>query len=452
MANQGPHPYLRLAYLMSRAWEPMLLLALFLLPIQTRWIWHEALINGEVWEYGRFSLYGVDLIILVALVAWFIGRLFRPHAKKLSPLIWLTLAGISCVSFWSIYFALDSSLAIYSFGRLLEGVLLFFLVTQLRYAWTVPAWTVVWSGVMQSLLAFGEFLFQYIPQSKWFGVATQDPAFSGVSVVLTSTARFLRGYGTFPHPNILGGFLVYATILAVALSITTDKQRMRSLAYAVLPLLSVGLLVSFSRQSFLGLVIALMAFPSIMAYRAVSKMRLWAYATGIIFTSIVVLGTIFAPLVLTRFQVAGPLETHSLDERKVGLDQGRTLLQEVWPHGVGIGNYTQALREKIDPEIQAKDMQPAHVLALLIVDEIGIFGLAFYALFLVALFWEGRYHPEPERRSTHLAIAGALVIIPVFLGLWDHYLWSLAVGQWIFWSMAGLVVLVTQVTPGWRRA
>lgn len=441
--DQSPQRTYSLVRLIPRAWEGVVLLTLFLLPLQTRWIWHEAIIKNEVWEYGRFSLYGVDLLILLALILWLASRPFQPTIRRVSPLLWMSLAGLLFVSFLSIYFALDASLAINGFSRLLEGVALFFLITQLRLSWRIPVWTVVLSGLTQSVLAFFEFILQQVPESKWLGLATQDPTFSGVSVVLTTGGRFLRAYGTFPHPNILGGFLVYCIVLAIALLITTEKKRVRTWLGALLPGLSAGILFSFSRQSILGLLVSLMSFPSMMAYRAKMQMRLWTWGTGIIFVTLATLGAIFAPLIITRLNVAGPLEQYSLDERATGVQQAKKLLVDVWPQGVGIGNYTLALQKKIDSNIEAKDMQPVHILGVLILAEVGIFGLAFYALFLILLFWEGRHHPEPARRSTHLAIAGALVIIPIFLGLWDHYLWSLPVGQWIFWSMCGLAVLVT---------
>lgn len=446
-----PHQPTQLTTLAPHLWEALVVLTLFALPWQTRWIFHEALIQGQVWEYGRFSLYAVDLLVLASAITWAITQAVQPRLRRLSALPLLCMGGLLFVSFMSIYFALDAGLAFNGFIRLAEGMVLFLLITQLRWSWRVPVWSVVVAGVVQSVMAFFEFLFQYIPSFKWLGLAAQDPTTSGVSVVVTTTGRFLRAYGTFPHPNILGGFMVYAIILAVALAITTEHERKRTVLYALLPLLTVGLLFSFSRQSLLGVVVSLMAFPSMMAIRAKEQMRVWTIATGAVFVSALALSAVFAPLMLARLQVAGPLEAHSLDARAVGLKEAELILWDVWPQGVGIGNYTWALHEKIDSSFAAKDLQPVHIVPALIMAEIGIFGLLFYALFLAMLFWEGRHHPEPERRSTHLAIAGALIIIPIFLGLWDHYLWSLPVGQWMFWSMCGIAVLVTHKHEGWQR-
>src|SRR3989344_8224312 len=48
-------------------------LFIFLLPWQTRWIWQDAFLNGFTWEYGRFSLYGTEILvglILTVYLAW----------------------------------------------------------------------------------------------------------------------------------------------------------------------------------------------------------------------------------------------------------------------------------------------------------------------------------------------------------------------------------------------
>lgn len=417
------------------------------MPIQTRWIWHEALIEGEVWEYGRFSLYGVDILIGLACLGWLISRIFHQHQKRLSPLLTMSVSGILLVSFISLYFAADTRLALHGFIRIVEGIALFFLVSHLSIPWRIPVWTVVLSGFVQAVIAFFEFLFQSVPALKWLGIAAQDPSMSGVTVVVTEFGRFLRAYGTFPHPNIYGGFMVYVIILAVALAVMSQYKHVRTTIYGILPLLAGGLLFSFSRQSMLGLLIAMMAFPSIMAVRAKEQMKIWTISTGTLFFSTVVFALIFAPLMLTRFNVTGPLEAYSLDSRSIGIRHAIRLAQDHWLQGVGVGNYTWTLHEQLQPTPTAKHMQPVHNIYLLILNELGIFGLLFFGLFLLAIFAEGRHHPEPYVRSTHLALAGALVIIPLFLGMWDHYLWSLPVGQWIFWSMCGIAVLVTHHNP-----
>ena len=44
------------------------LIFVFLLPWQVRWIYHEAILNGQIWEYGRFSLYGTEILLILILL------------------------------------------------------------------------------------------------------------------------------------------------------------------------------------------------------------------------------------------------------------------------------------------------------------------------------------------------------------------------------------------------
>ncbi|HLD86138.1 MAG TPA: hypothetical protein VJA28_01660, partial [Patescibacteria group bacterium] len=54
--------------------EYLFYLLVFLLPWQARYIFHDPQLFGETWEYGRLSLYGWD-ILLVVLVIWLWPRL-----------------------------------------------------------------------------------------------------------------------------------------------------------------------------------------------------------------------------------------------------------------------------------------------------------------------------------------------------------------------------------------
>ena len=54
----------------------LLLLFLFLLPWQTRLIWHEGKLNGGHWEYGTLSFFVVE-ILLWLVVVFFVADKFR---------------------------------------------------------------------------------------------------------------------------------------------------------------------------------------------------------------------------------------------------------------------------------------------------------------------------------------------------------------------------------------
>ena len=83
---------------------------------------------------------------------------------------------------------------------------------------------------------------------------TLDLSLPGASVVqLANGLRFVRAYGTLPHPNILGGFVLIALLGPITLFISKKK-----LNYPALFLLSLGLILltlTFSRSAWLGMIV-----------------------------------------------------------------------------------------------------------------------------------------------------------------------------------------------------
>ena len=200
-------------------------LFLFLLPWQTRLIWQDAFLNNYVWEYGRFSLYGSELILwlillLSAVWLWQTHRFakldFRQFYRRLqNPLIlsyWLIIIFILLVGL-SVVWSLNARLAYYSWIRLLEGGALFSLV--LIFGFKLKKIALVWvlSATIQSLLAIGQFFSQYAFANKWLGLAEHFSTLAGSIILQTTTERWLRAYGGLPHPNILAGFFVIALLL-----------------------------------------------------------------------------------------------------------------------------------------------------------------------------------------------------------------------------------------------
>ena len=60
--------------LLKKTIEYIFYLFIFLLPWQTRWMWHLGELNKGHWEYGTMSLYGTDMILTVLLalgIIWY---------------------------------------------------------------------------------------------------------------------------------------------------------------------------------------------------------------------------------------------------------------------------------------------------------------------------------------------------------------------------------------------
>ena len=71
------------------------------------------------------------------------------------------------------------------------------------------------SGLIQSLLAVSQYFLQHsVFGSKWLGEIVLSPELPGVAKIVVDGEKIMRAYGTFPHPNILAGFLLVTIFLS----------------------------------------------------------------------------------------------------------------------------------------------------------------------------------------------------------------------------------------------
>ncbi|NMB48140.1 hypothetical protein GYA13_01685 [Candidatus Kuenenbacteria bacterium] len=56
---------------------------IFLLPWQTRWIFRDYQIDGQVFEYGRLSLYGFDIILIVIMAILLYCRIVKREEREI---------------------------------------------------------------------------------------------------------------------------------------------------------------------------------------------------------------------------------------------------------------------------------------------------------------------------------------------------------------------------------
>ncbi len=78
------------------------------------------------------------------------------------------------------------------------------------------------SGFLQSVIAIYQFIAQHSAFSspilaKITGESIIGPQIPGVAKILVDGDKIIRAYGTFPHPNVLGGFLVFTILITIYL-------------------------------------------------------------------------------------------------------------------------------------------------------------------------------------------------------------------------------------------
>src|SRR3989344_1324612 len=408
-----------------------LYLFIILLPWQTRWIFKDVSINGGVFEYGRLSLYASEIILLVIL---FLGLIRFRNSKTYFWIGWLAV--------WSaltILWSEEKILASYGWLKLAEGISLFWLINQQKHRQGL-SFSLIISGLIQAAFGIYQFLNQgIVGANKWLGLAMINSEAAGTSVIEFLDQRWLRAYGSLPHPNILGGFLALTLILTIfslwrfyqqtsSMTIIPKKLYWLTVFYWFsLGVMFLGLVVTFSRGAWLAFLAALLylVFHSLKNKLKMEKTVL--LKTAVLF--ILILGTFLIgfprQLFTARLTAQGRLERYSIQERLTSFGQAKEIFKQSPIWGNGLGNYTVAL-QKIKPNQWVWAYQPVHNWYLLALGELGVMGLLLLLILLFHFF------------KSAGAASRSLLILLLTIGLFDHYLWSLYFGLIFVWLILAL--------------
>ncbi|MDP3986513.1 MAG: O-antigen ligase family protein [Candidatus Veblenbacteria bacterium] len=395
----------------SKIQEHLFYLLVFLLPWQTRYIFYDPQLFGGTWEYGRLSVYGWD-ILLVLLVVWLWPRLRQEFilAFRTSRSFYFFLLLVS-LGFLTGAWATEPLLVSYWGLRLLEGGALWLIVRALKPKLSVVFWSLTLAGILQAVWGLAQFSSQIIAANKWLGVAAHPVAQGGTSVLLNEGGRWLRAYGGQVHPNVLGGLLVITSLATAWLITKASTVRQRYVLITLYVLQLGGLFVTFSRAGWLALFASLAAgWWLVRESRAASQLVI--VVTALVF---VIMGAILWQPTKARLVGASTsrLEQQAIEERVTGIRESKSLLANAWWHGVGLGNYTAALAE-YQPGLRAYRYQPVHNIFLLVLTELGIVGL----LLLLWFAW---------RRLREYNKSLLVFLVPILVtSLFDHYWWTSA--------------------------
>lgn len=434
-----------------------LCLFVFLLPWQTRWIYHDEFIRGSAWEYGRLSLYGTEILLAVLLVLAVIRRFSRQRepseARRGDPVV-LTALAIIAYSALSILWATDKTLAAQGWLRIAEGAVLFWLIAESVKSnfWLPPSpfglrrtsadklkLYLIGAGLVQGGLAIYQFFTQSTFAFKWLGLSFIDAREPGASAIEFLDERWLRAYGALPHPNILGGFLAICLLVAImglwqlkerikeSAEITKQNYWLNLFYWFSIVIMFAGLLFSFSRSGALALIIGFI-YLTVIAIRKKMKLGLMVnLKSAVVFLAIVGIFLAGFPyqLLTTRLDPQARLEKWSLEQRLTAQTQAKEIVKDHLLLGIGLGNYTKVIKDKIT-DAPGWYYQPVHSWYWLVLTELGIIGFLLFA-FLIVNLWRGTD-----------VISRSLIIALLILGLFDHYLWSLYFGTMLWWLVWGV--------------
>jgi len=423
-------------------WWGMLVAGLFILwPFfYNQLVWSQT-VAGVYYTYtsGLIFLGDVLAAMLVAGVA-FTGRWKAGALSRLGRGIRWAVGALMAFVFLSVPFSIAPTLSL-TFGLHLVAVG----VLAGTVAWVLPQldWRIIAGALtvgllVQSGVAIAEAVLQNTVWLQGLGLMWPGPlsaATQGASVVgLANGARWLRAYGTLPHPNILGGYLVVTLAGPLLGYLKTGKVR-----WLWPSLTGVGaLLLTFSRAGWVAggvmAVVLVLWLPQAYRRRVVAAL----VGAGVLGLALAV-G--LSALVWVRATGSGESvrEVSSTLERielaRLAFDYFREKPL------VGGGAATFPVMMMQHGEISG---EPVHNIALLALAETGLGGGAAVVALGLAIGWVAW-----RRRGLSLmnALATAALFGLLTISLFDHFLWSLSTGRlWLAlvvgWWLGSLEVVL----------
>ncbi|MFA5155099.1 MAG: O-antigen ligase family protein [Patescibacteria group bacterium] len=426
--------------LLRRALKYAFYLWVFLLPWQTKLILRP---GGN--NFQEISLYLSHGLLVLILVGFFVYKLrYRADDEKISPL-WVSLAGLEILIMASFFVASDQLLAFYHYLLLLIGIGLFYLLRAgtetIGYEETFldklkVLYCLFASLFLQAGLGIYQFLSQQAPASKYFGLAAHDANVLGTAVVEAASGRWLRAYGGLDHPNIFGGVLAVALIIAAYLlakkkMIRSGREAAESVWLFLFYFVSLfALFFTFSRAAWLAYALGLAGLAITLAGKK-DRWILGRFIALAFFSLVMILIVAYPYRELWQARTGGTarLEQKSLMEREAYLGQAADLIGDYPLLGTGIGNYTTALALRDGERQEPWAYQPVHNVFLLLWTEAGFAALLFFLSFLFWLLKKNR------REAFSLAAMLALLVLMLF----DHWLFSLPFGLVFLFLVLGLL-------------
>ncbi len=418
----------------KKQWEKIinffLCLVIFFLPWQTRLILREGELNNGFWEYGTYSLYFLDFLMIIVIILgldYFDKFKLKGFSLKKNYLFIFGLAFILW-SALSLLWSINRQLSLYYFLRLFLAISFFLVISLIKVDWRKISFAFIFAGLIQSLLAFWQFFSQKFFSSKILGIAFQTAGRLGSSVIELANTRWLRAYGSFPHPNILAAFLLTVIFFDFYL-IIKEKSK---IAFYLLPLFIFALLITFSRASILVLIFILLLWICLsFIFKELTDLRKIAIFSLII---IFIFSSLLAPFLIVRLKGQERVELISLKERINQFYLAKNLIKKFFFLGSGLGTFTFAFY-LFQPNFPNWYYQPVHNIYLLIWQELGIIGFFLFFLFLVIAF----VYAFKNKLKKEGVFIFSLFLSLLIIGLFDHFLWTINCTLVLWWLIFALL-------------
>ena len=383
-------------------------------------------VSPEEAEYGRQFIewtstfvYLSDIIFIALLVVFLLKKDNRKNFLSLNKLKEYVL-WIAILSFIQFMGAIDGDSSLYRSIKLVELFLVFAWASSTKVRPEFIYKSVVVMGVIQAVIAIGQFTLQKSLGLKRLVESPLQPLDQNVAHIMTDTELFIRGYGLLPSPNILAFFLVVSILFLLYLFI---RNKVNIYIFTIsFYVLCWGLILTFARGSIGFGVVSVVVFLAWLFYINYGLRDTIKRCLFISLLCIIPITAMFSSTIYERFLIAIQHD-NSVSERIESYNAATNYPKNlIW--GVGGGN-TIYYQNTVD--------QPIHNSFVLFFYEWGIIvGILFIVVFYVSIK-RGFLGNTIEDK-----LFFSIFLLILLVGNVDHFLITIQQSALLLWTTKGL--------------
>ncbi len=360
--------------------------------------------------------------ILIGLLIIFNLKVFRTCFESILLQKYLTVLFV--LALFNIFMSTSLPESIFRWLRLLEFILFgVYIKDQRLLRLDTIVKTVFYSSAAFSIIGISQFLLGRTVGGLfyWLGERSFNLGTPGIALISLNGIERLRAYSTFSHPNSLAGFL--GAVLIFALLSGVLKKNLINVVSVVL--ISVCFFLTFSLSAYFGLLVVLF-FVVLSKNQLLNRIGVMMFLFSMIIFSLLM--PVLSPNILENIR---PIANNISERLDLAYTAG-SMIGQRFLYGVGLGTFIINVPGHRGEYIYSWLLQPVHNIYLLVLSEVGIFGLLFFCLFLYKLIRKAL-----STRKFYLAFSFVFLI---FTGMFDHYSLTLQQNILLFSLFAGLTL------------
>jgi O-antigen ligase len=336
--------------------------------------------------------------------------------------------------------------SLFAFAKLLELVFIFEITKQFLEINSIKALKIfiplfLFCAYLQGILAILQFYLSSSIGLHVVGEALLSPDILGVAKIAAHGTTSIRGYGTFPHPNLLSSYLVTGLLLSFVSYFLINKRFLKNLVLIGLPLLIFSLSLTFSRAAGLALTSGLLVFIVIALYKIKHKIALNKPIIAILL-GLTLSVLVLKPYISSRANFSEQTNSNRSIYNKIGLN----MVKSDSLSGLGFGESMIHMQQFSKQILEPWEIQPVHNYFLLATTEGGlIFGAFLLFVILITFFklarctWNTDISNNPEIFYIRLTLLSVLLSFLILMQF-DHYFYTLQQTQFLLWIVIGASV------------